>query len=110
MRSKALIALALVAGSGLCWATSPAQAPAAPKPTQPAAQVKLVDINSASRAQLKSLPGLSAAEIDGIIAGRPYYSKADLATKHVIPTGTYLSLKNRVIARQKPRQKDKKKT
>ena len=102
--------LALVAGSGLCWAASPAQAPAAPKQAPPAAQVKLVDINSASRAQLKTLPGIGTAEIDKIIAGRPYFSKADLATKQVIPTGTYLSLKNLVIAKQKPRPKEKTKT
>ena len=42
-----------------------------------------------------------------IIAGRPYLSKADLATKDVIPTGVYLSLKGRIIAIQKQRPKSK---
>ena len=107
MRNRALIALALVAGSGLCWAASPAQAPAAPKQAPPAAQVKLVDINSASRAQLRTLPGIGAADAERIVAGRPYLSKADLATKSVIPTGVYLSLKHRIVATQKAKRKDK---
>jgi competence protein ComEA len=66
----------------------------------PAASAALIDINSASRAQLKTLPGIGDGEAERIVAGRPYLSKADLASKHVIPTGVYLSLKNRVIAKQ----------
>ena len=66
----------------------------------PAASVAPIDINSASRAQLKTLPGIGDGEAERIVAGRPYLSKADLASKHVIPTGVYLSLKNRVIAKQ----------
>jgi len=105
-----LVVLALVTGAGLSLAAGPgaASAPApaghasaASKKTAPAKPVKLVDINSASRAELKTLPGIGDAEADKIVAGRPYFSKADLATKNVIPTGVYLSLKNRVIAIQK---------
>jgi DNA uptake protein ComE-like DNA-binding protein len=102
-----LISLGLLACAGSLWATSPtagaAQASAAapsagsPKPVP----AKPIDINSASRAQLKTLPGIGDAEADKIIAARPYLSKADLASRNVIPTGTYLSLKNRIIAKQK---------
>lgn len=60
-----------------------------------------VDINSASRTQLKTLPGIGDAEAAKIIEGRPYRSKADLATRNVIPLGTFLSLKGRIIAIQK---------
>jgi competence protein ComEA len=66
-----------------------------------AAPTKLVDINSASKAQLKKLPGINDAEADKIIAGRPYLSKAHLVTHNVIPRGVYEQLKTRVIARQK---------
>ena len=67
----------------------------------------LVDINSASPAQLKALPGIGDTEAGRIIAGRPYLSKADLASKQVLPTGVYLSLKDRIIARQKQEPKRK---
>ena len=73
----------------------------APSRAAPAKPKTLVDINSASRAQLMTLPGIGDAEAARIIARRPYLSKADLATKGVIPTGVYLSLKGRVIAIQK---------
>ena len=67
----------------------------------------LVDINGASRAQLKTLPGIGDAEANKIIAGRPYLSKAELVTKNVIATGPYLSLKDRIIAMQKSAPKPK---
>ncbi|MFZ2649435.1 MAG: helix-hairpin-helix domain-containing protein, partial [Burkholderiaceae bacterium] len=76
-------------------------APPASKAAVPDTTITLIDINSASRAQLKTLPGIGEAQADKIIAGRPYLSKADLATENVIPTGVYLSLKHRIVARQK---------
>jgi DNA uptake protein ComE-like DNA-binding protein len=60
--------------------------------------VKLVDINSASLAELKSLPGIGQAEAERIVARRPYLTKGDLVLKQVLPTGPYMSLKNRVVA------------
>ncbi len=118
VKGRVLIGLALMAWAGLSCAASAAsasasapapagQASAASKKAPPAKPVKLVDINSASRAQLKTLPGIGDAEADRIIAGRPYLSKADLASKNVIPTGVYLSLKNQVIAIQKTPPKSK---
>ena len=106
---RALVALAMVVSAGPCFAADPGPAsvpaPAGSTPTISkkavlSAPVTLVDINSASRAQLKTLPGIGDVEASRIIAGRPYFSKADLATKDVIPTGVYLSLKNRIIAIQ----------
>lgn len=82
-------------------AKASASSSAAASTKKPAAPVVLVDINSASRKELKSLPGIGDAEAGKIIAGRPYLSKADLASKQVIPAGVYLSLKNRIIARQR---------
>ncbi len=46
-----------------------------------AAPGKLVDINSASKAELKTLPGIDDARADKIIAGRPYVSKAVLVDR-----------------------------
>jgi DNA uptake protein ComE-like DNA-binding protein len=66
-----------------------------------AAPVKLVDINSASKAELKTLPGIDDALADKIIAGRPYVSKAVLVTGKIITPGEYLSIKKQIIAKQK---------
>ncbi|HTT09998.1 MAG TPA: helix-hairpin-helix domain-containing protein [Burkholderiaceae bacterium] len=108
-----LAALALGTAGELCLGADPGPAnvpvpsgrsPAAQKAV-PAARVAPVDINSAGRAELKTLPGIGDAEATRIIAGRPYLSKADLATREVIPTGMFLSLKNRIIAIQKQQPK-----
>lgn len=74
---------------------------------KPAVPVERIDINGASLKQLMTLPGVGAAEARKIIANRPYLSKAELVQKGVLPTGPYLSLKDRVIALQKspPRTK-----
>jgi len=82
-------------------ASAPSPASAATKKAALPAPAARVDINSASRAQLKTLPGIGDAEADQIITGRPYLSKADLATRNTIPTGIYLQIKDRIIAIQK---------
>ena len=71
------------------------------------APVKLVDINSAAKAELKKLPGIGDAEADKIIAGRPYLSKADLVTRNIVPRGVYENLKRQVIAKPKPQARAK---
>ena len=72
------------------------------KPAKPAANVKPVDINSASKKELMKLPGIKEAEADKIIAGRPYLTKAHLVTHNIIDQGTYEGLKYLVVARQPP--------
>ena len=64
------------------------------------AKIKLVDINSASKEELKTLPDISDAQADKIIAGRPYGSKAHLLTRNIIDRAAYEKLKAQVIARQ----------
>lgn len=77
--------------------TAASQARASGKSAKP----KLVDINSASRSELKTLPGVGDAEADRIIAARPYPSKAKLAADKVLPLETYHGLKGRIVALQK---------
>ena len=66
----------------------------------PTAPVKRVDINSASRAELKTLPGIGDAEASRIIAARPYPSKTKLAVDNVLPDATYQAIKSRIVAVQ----------
>jgi len=71
------------------------------KKAKAAAKVKLVDINSAGKKELMTLPGISDADADKIIAGRPYLSKANLTTRNIVARDVYENLKARVIAKQK---------
>lgn len=71
------------------------------KPAKAAAKVKLVDINSASKKELKTLQGIGDAEADKIIAGRPYLTKAHLVTRNILPRGIYENIKALVVAKQK---------
>ncbi len=65
-----------------------------------AQEAKPVDINGATAAELKKLPGIGDAEALKIIAGRPYGSSAWLVTKHILPEGAYISIQDMIVARQ----------
>ncbi len=66
----------------------------------PAVRPAVVDINSATLAQLTTLPGIGNSEAARIIAGRPYLTKAGLVTDRIIPAGTYQAIRHRIIAIQ----------
>jgi competence protein ComEA len=77
-------------------------APTAPVLAPPAqAEVALLDINSATAAQLDALPGIGPARSEAIIKGRPYNGKDDLLNRKIIPENVYNGIKDRIIARQK---------
>jgi competence protein ComEA len=61
---------------------------------------KTLDLNTASRDQLMSLPGLSAAEADRVIAARPYNEPSDLVTRHIMPKSEYERIQDRVTAKR----------
>ena len=77
--------------------------PVTPANTKAAAQAaaKLVDINSASKAELMKLPGVSDADADKIVAGRPYLTKTRLVTKNIVGMDVYQNISKLVIAKQK---------
>ena len=57
-----------------------------------------VDINNASKDDLKKLQGITDEYAAKIIAGRPYRSKAALAVDRIIPTTVYYLIKDKVTA------------
>jgi DNA uptake protein ComE-like DNA-binding protein len=61
---------------------------------------KTLDLNTASRDQLMSLPGLSAAEADRVIAARPYNEPSDLVTRHIMAKSEYERIADRVTAKK----------
>ena len=61
----------------------------------------LIDINSATEAQLSTLPGVAKARSEAIIKGRPYKGKNELLSKKIVPENVYNDIKDKIIAKQK---------
>jgi DNA uptake protein ComE-like DNA-binding protein len=70
-------------------ASSPAAAPA-----------DAIDINHASKDDLKKLPGIGDAYANAILKNRPYKNKSQLRSRNVIPDATYNKIKDKIIAKQ----------
>src|SRR6185295_6530218 len=82
--------------SGAAKPAAATQKPAVEKTTA----TKLLDLNSASKADLEALPGIGEKYAQKIIDGRPYQRKDQLVSKKIIPQSTYDKIKDQLIATQ----------
>lgn len=114
-----VVGIALALATGTAFAAEP-KAPAKPaaetrsttKPatetvapdTKGAAKKEPVDINTASEAELKTIPGIGDAYAAKIIVNRPYANKAQLKSRNILPGVVYEQVKERIIAKQ-PKKK-----
>jgi competence protein ComEA len=61
---------------------------------------KLLDLNSASKSELMTLPGVTAAQAERVIAGRPYSDPGELVTRHIMPGAEYDKISGKVTAKK----------
>jgi len=108
------LALALVFAAGLVIAPDAmAQASKSTKDKGTAAEKKdadkkeaakpagaKLDINTASEAELKELPGIGDAYAKKIVDNRPYKRKDEIVKKAGVPKATYDKIKEQIIAHQ----------
>jgi DNA uptake protein ComE-like DNA-binding protein len=65
-----------------------------------AVKSRIIDINSASEAELKAVPGIGDTYASKIIAGRPYTNKTQLKSRNIMPAPVYDKVKDLVVAKQ----------
>jgi DNA uptake protein ComE-like DNA-binding protein len=75
----------------------------AARPAAPAAE--LLDLNTATEAQLVALPGVGEAYAKKIIEGRPYKKKTELVERKVVPEFAYKQFSDKVIAKHSETKK-----
>lgn len=103
MKPLRLGAVAMLAG--LVAFSSTGHAQAKKRPAQPAAAAKStpepaapVDLNTASKADLMTLPGINDGAAEKIIAARPYNQNDELVSKKVVEPALFAKVKNAVVS------------
>ena len=104
MRKRAIAGLlVLLMGAFLAPGAGLAQGKDSGKKAVPpvsTSKAQLIDINSATKQELMTLPGIGDAYSQKIIDNRPYRGKNDLVRKNIIPQATYDKISGQIIAKQ----------
>ena len=61
---------------------------------------KPLNLNTATKDDLLKLPGITPAQADRIIAGRPYDDPKDLVTRRILPKTEYDKISDRLTAKK----------
>jgi competence protein ComEA len=61
---------------------------------------KPLNLNTATKEDLLKLPGITPAQADRIIAGRPYDDPKDLVTRRILPKTEYDKISDRLTAKK----------
>jgi DNA uptake protein ComE-like DNA-binding protein len=61
---------------------------------------KPLDLNTATKEQLLKLPGITPAQADRIVAGRPYDDPKDLVTRRILPQTEYDKISDRLTTKK----------
>jgi competence protein ComEA len=107
-----MLTLACTFATAEVRAEAPKGAPSAAAKADPAPAAKahaagnskkddLLDINTATEAELKGLDGIGDAYSKKIVEGRPYAKKDQLLSKKIVPQATYEKIKDKIIAKQR---------
>jgi DNA uptake protein ComE-like DNA-binding protein len=73
--------------------------------TDSGAGAELIDLNTATKAQLMTLTGVGELTAQRIIKNRPYAKKDQLKSMKILTDQEYDRIKDRIIARQPPKKK-----
>jgi DNA uptake protein ComE-like DNA-binding protein len=60
---------------------------------------KPVNVNSASRTKLQTLPGIDEETAGRIIKGRPYHTTDEIGTKGVVSPDQFNAIKDKIVVR-----------
>jgi competence protein ComEA len=77
---------------------APSATPAMPPMTATMPNAATVDINTASAAELKTLPGMTAANAAKVVKARPYRDVNELVSKKIVPQAEFAKIKDRITA------------
>jgi DNA uptake protein ComE-like DNA-binding protein len=82
------------------YTTRQGSPPAARAAAERPAADGLLDLNTATAAQLVSLPGMGPVYAQRVLAGRPYSAKNQLVTRGVLPRSAYEQIQSLIVARR----------